>query len=218
MNNLLGTVNVLGLIPARGGSVRCPRKNLADLGGKPLLQWTIDAARCSDYITTLAVSTDDPEILMCAGKNGCCAINRSIELATDNAPMLPVVKDALKSMSGFDAVILLQPTSPFRLTADIDRAYEMFVARGADAVISVTDGPEDYVFEVGHAGRIRRGENIVVPNGAIYILDVEALNQGHDWYSGITYAYKMPRDRSLDIDTPMDLAMARAVVEKSHAA
>lgn len=204
---------VLALIPARGGSVRVPRKNLADLGGKSLLQWAVDAANGSKYIDTIVVSTDDLEVLGAATVLGCETLHRAPHLACDDTPMIPVVKEVAHNYRLADVIILLQPTSPFRTSQDIDAAYELFMASNADAVISVTDGPEDYVFEIGHAGRIRRSTNVVVPNGAIYILDVEALSAGHDWYSGITYAYKMPRDRSLDIDTPMDLAMARAVVE-----
>jgi N-acylneuraminate cytidylyltransferase len=202
---------VLGLIPARGGSVRLPRKNLAHLGDKSLLAWAIKSA--IGAVDDLVVSTDDAAIAKEAVSYGIPYIDRPKELAEADTPMLPVVRHAV-SLYPTDVVVLLQPTSPFRTNKDVKEALKLFRYCEADAVISVTQAPDDLVFEIGHAGRMRLAENTVVPNGAIYIISSAALARGHDWYSGVTYAYKMPRDRSLDIDTPVDLAMARAVVEK----
>lgn len=207
----------LGLIPARGGSVRVPRKNIADLAGKPLLAWTIEEAQRCDALHALAVSTEDKEIAACAQRYNCNVIERPYHLATDASPMLPVVSHALSYVSA-DVVVLLQPTSPFRRADDIYRAIGMFKEAGADAVVSMTEPPDDMVFELGHAGRMRPKTNIIVPNGAIYIISKDALLRGHNWYSGITYAYEMPRDRSLDIDTQLDLRIARAIAQDYEAA
>lgn len=207
----------LGLIPARGGSVRVPRKNIADLAGRPLLAWTIQEAQHCKALDTLAVSTEDKEIAACAQRYGCDVIERPYHLATDDSPMLPVVSHALKHANA-DVVVLLQPTSPFRRADDIYRAIGLFNEASADAVVSVTQPPDDMVFEIGHAGRMRAKGNTVVPNGAIYIISKDAVLRGHNWYSGITYAYTMPRDRSLDIDTPLDLKMARAIAQDHEAA
>ena len=83
-----------------------------------------------------------------------------------------------------------------------------------DSVISVTEAPSDLAFEVGFAQRLRTVPNIVVPNGAIYILTKDALDRGETWYSGISYAYSMPKERSLDIDNGIDLEIARILVSK----
>lgn len=204
---------ILGLIPARGGSQRLPRKNLVDLGGRPLLAWTVEEAYKAISIGAIVVSTEDPEIATFAKSLSCSTINRPPQLATDDSQMLPVLHHAVRECGNPDVIVLLQPTSPFRTAQDIEEALALFKARNADAVVSVTSAPDDHVFEVGHAGRMRKSTNVVVPNGAIYIISTEALLQGHNWYDGVTYAYEMPRERSIDIDTSVDLAMARAALE-----
>lgn len=208
-------MRVLGIIPARGGSRRCPRKNIADLGGRPLIDWTIQAAIDSDVFTALLVSTEDKEISQVAERCGCSVWDRPPHLARDDTPSLDVVTDVVLAhgVGHFDVVHLLQPTSPFRTADDIAEAHGMLSRSGGDAVVSVSDLPQD-VFEVGHAWRMRPRSDFVVPNGAIYAITGDALSRGEDWYSGVTYAYKMPRERSLDIDTPLDLEVARLMVER----
>jgi len=116
-----------------------------------------------------------------------------------------------------DMIILLQPTSPFRTTQDILNVYDMMLESKGDAVVSVTDGPYDLVFQLGHANRMRTREDIVVANGAIYAITTRALLGGEDWYSGVSYAYRMPKDRSLDIDTQADFELAKAMLERQTA-
>ncbi len=116
---------VLGVIPARGGSKRFPRKNVASFRGKPLLVWTIEAAEKSEYIDTLICSTDDPEAALLATGAGCHLLHRPAELATDEATSEDVIRHALKSYPS-DIVVLLQPTSPLRTTEDIDACIQMF--------------------------------------------------------------------------------------------
>ena len=207
-------MRVLGIIPARGGSKRCPRKNIADLGGRPLIDWTIQAAVESDVFTALLVSTEDKEIAQVAESCGCSVWDRPPHLARDDTPSLDVVMDVVMAhgVGHFDVIHLLQPTSPFRAASDIGDAHDMLTRSGGDAVVSVIDLPQDNVFEVGHAWRMRPRPSLVVPNGAIYAITGDALSRGEDWYSGVTYAYKMPRERSLDIDTPLDLEVARLMM------
>ena len=204
---------MLGLIPARFGSERLPRKNLADLGGKPLIHWTIHAAIESQAFDDLAVSTDSVEIAgICVG-TGARVIKRPEDLAQANTPMMPVVQHAFdKSNGGFDIVVLLQPTSPFRSAEDINVSIELLKRTGGDAVISVSTPQPDFCFERGHAQRLRPARNIVVANGALYLITKDHLKVG-DWYNGLTYAYEMPPNRSIDIDTEMDLTIARAMVK-----
>lgn len=210
-------MRVLGVIPARGGSKRCPGKNTADLGGKPLLQWTVEAARASGVIDHLLVSSEDEAILQVADRLGVPRVVRPGDLAMDSAPMLPVVRHAVESVHPADPelVVLLQPTSPFRTAEDIRSSLDIINNGGGavDSVVSVTDVPEDLIFQVRWAGRLEPAtKQFAVPNGAIYILRTEALMRGESWYSGLAYAYRMPKERSLDIDTPMDLELARLMV------
>src|SRR5882672_8165556 len=192
-------MKVLGLIPARIGSERLPRKNLLVLGGKPLLQWTIDVAKESMIFTDIVVSTDAHEISSLAKASDVTPLIRQASLADSNAPMLPVVRHAANNFKA-DIIVLLQPTSPFRSVADIRGSLELMKSSGGDAVISVGVPEPDYCFERRHAQRLREAKNIVVANGALYLITREHLMVG-DWYNGVTYAYEMPPERSLDIDT-----------------
>lgn len=210
-------MTVIALIPARGGSKRIPDKNLQYVGDRTLVGHAIRTAVDTGIFDHVVLSTDADEIADDAKSyfNDLIIFMRPPELAQDDTPMLPVVRHtaeeyAKKYQNPPDDIVLLQPTSPFRTTEDIRSAYLLYKQRGADAVVSVTEPEAGLVFRVGHAGRMRADPGVVVPNGAIYILWIGALMQGHDWYSGISYAYTMDKDRSLDIDTPRDLAMARA--------
>lgn len=206
-------MKIIGLIPARGGSKRVERKNIADLGGRPLIAWTIEAARTSEALSDVWLSSEDQQICCIGHEYGANPIVRPASLANDRTPSIDVVRDAFDRLANVDAIMLLQPTSPFRTAADINAAADMLGT--GDAVVSVTDAPDDLVFELGHANRLRPFQRLVQCNGAIYLLTRSAFERGLDWYSGISYAYRMPKERSLDIDTPMDLDIARMIISKS---
>jgi CMP-N,N'-diacetyllegionaminic acid synthase len=198
-------MKVLGVIPARGGSKRLPKKNLADLGGKPLVKWTLDAAIQSDVFDHLWVSTEDEEIGHIAGEYWW---KRPPELAKDTTPTMPVILDVL-ARHNVDVIVTLQPTSPFRTADDIKNSLALLKDYEADSVISTTEAPKDLAFEVRWANRLEALPSIVVPNGAIYIITNAALQRGETWYSGRLYGFPMPKDRSIDIDTELDLELAR---------
>src|ERR1700733_1950126 len=114
-------MNVLGLIPARGGSKSIPRKNIKDIAGKPLIAWTIESALGSGLLAAVVVSTDDLEIGEVARRYGAeTPFVRPAELARDDTPGVAPVLHALEVLPGFDAVLLMQPTSPLRTTEDIN--------------------------------------------------------------------------------------------------
>jgi N-acylneuraminate cytidylyltransferase len=140
---------VLGLIPARGGSKGVPGKNIRRLGGRPLLAWTVEAALAATGLSTVVVSTDDGDIADAALAAGAeVPFLREPELATDTTPTMPVVLDALDRLEAdgrtFDAVCLLQPTTPFRPASLVDRAIQRFFAHDADSVVSVLQIPFDH--------------------------------------------------------------------------
>lgn len=225
-------MRVLGIVPARGGSRAIPGKNVADLGGLPLLAWTARAAAGST-LARCVLSTDDAEIADAGRAAGLdVPFQRPAELATDAASSLDVALHALSHVEsegdeGYDAVMLLQPTSPFRTRDDIDRAIALLGETGADSVISVVD--------VGghHPARMKRIEDgrlidppyvetvenqprqelepLFIRNGAIYLTRVEVLRtrsfRGRD-----ARALIMSPERSINIDVPLDLLLARSIV------
>ena len=135
-------MKVLAVIPARGGSKSIPRKNLADVNGRPLLSFVIEAARSARRLQRVVVSTEDDEIAAVAREWGAeVPFRRPDDLATDEISILPVVRHAMWEMDqlGFaaDAVLSLQPTSPFLEGDDIDRAVAKLEETGADSVVSV---------------------------------------------------------------------------------
>lgn len=214
-------MKILTIIPARMGSKRVPQKNLAMLGEWPLFVWSVRAARDAG-LSDIVVSTDSHTTAEIAEQHGCGVIIRPTHLAGDDVPMISVVRHAwdwyqvMTPRLHYDAILLLQPTSPFRTGADIIAAIEIMEDNGAESVISVTDAPSDLVFEIGHAGRLRNVRAIdplVVPNGAIFLIRTELVFTS-TWWDCVAYAYRMPKERSLDIDTQADLELARDIVAK----
>src|SRR5829696_3701443 len=140
---------VLGVVPARGGSRGIPRKNLVEVGGRPLLAYTADAARASRRLSRTVLSTDDAAIATAGRQLGLdVPFMRPPELAVDDTPMLPVlqhaVTEAAKSGPAADIVVLLQPTSPLRRAEHIDAAVDLLEQSGADSVISVVEVPHQF--------------------------------------------------------------------------
>src|SRR5207253_4129882 len=131
------------LVPARGGSKGIPRKNLALLAGKPLLAWTLEAARGAESVTRVVVSTDDDEIAAAARHLGAEVLRRPAELAADDVPMLPVIRNGLDTFQ-CDVLVLLQPTSPLRGAEHVDGAVRLLLETGADKVVSVVEVPHRY--------------------------------------------------------------------------
>jgi CMP-N-acetylneuraminic acid synthetase len=224
---------VLGVVPARGGSRGVARKNIRDLGGYPLLAYTIAAARASRRLDHLVVSTEDPEIAGIAREHGAEVIDRPAELATDEAPTAPVILHALElveqaSGTTYDYVLTLQPTTPFRRGFDIDAAVELL--EGADDPdASVTSVVRIYD---AHPVRMKRLEgNALLPyiagndlptrrqdlppaylrNGAIYLAHRHTVVGGSVW-ARREMPYEMPPERSVNIDEPLDFLLAEAVV------
>lgn len=220
---------VLGLIPARGGSKGIPHKNIVPLGDRPLIAWTIEAALGSMYIDNLVLSSDDDTIIEVAGRYGCDApFKRDAALSGDAATTLDVVLDALDRLPGFEWIVLLQPTSPLRTTADIDGCIDAMVVAEAPAAVSVRPAEEHpyLVFQTDADGRLRhfaappagaslRRQDLPLAwalNGAVYVAHADWLRRQRSFLSADTVAYAMPLERSDDIDTPDDLAKVRSII------
>lgn len=206
-------MKTLGLIPARSGSKRLPRKNMQQLGGKSLVALAIEQGKASS-LNAVVVSSDSDEILQEARRGGAGALVRPSQFAADDTPSIYVLRHALQFYHDYDAVCLLQPTSPFRHPEDIDACLKLM--HGADAVVSVSEAELSYVFEIGHAQRMREVHAMpgyYQPNGAVYVLTAEAIRAGKDWWTvDVAHAYRMPRGRSIDIDTQDDLDAAQRLL------
>jgi CMP-N,N'-diacetyllegionaminic acid synthase len=217
-------VQIVGLIPARAG----PRgKNLWLLEGRPLLLWTIEAARASSSLTRLAVSTDSDEVAAIAREQGAEVIERPTELAGDETPMLTVVRHALGALGPLDVLVLLQPTSPLRRAEHVDDAVALLLESGGDAVVSVVEVPH----------RFRPGKLLAIEDGRLVALGTDPLHRrtppvyarngpavlalrperlGDDLYGGDCRPYLMdPRD-SVDVDEPADLRLAEFLLHDAR--
>lgn len=221
--------NVLGVIPARGGSKGVSRKNVREVGGRPLIAWTIEAARGSRYLDRVILTSDDAEIITVAQANGCdVPFVRAAELADDCTPTIDVVLDALDRCPGYEWVVLLQPTSPLRSTADIDAAIILCLNSGAPACVSVCPVQESpyWMYTIGMGGVMspllagvagtRRQDlpPVYNLNGAVYVARSGWLRSHGSFIHPDTVAYEMPIERSLDIDTENDLHQLQTMLER----
>jgi len=225
------TKKVLSIIPARGGSKGFPGKNIADLAGKPLITWTIEASLSSKYITKTVVSSDDDEILDISRNYGADTIKRPDDLASDTASSESVVKHTVDSLASnmerFDVLILLQPTSPLRTSVDIDNAMDIMFNSDATAVISVCEFDNKILktFKENSDGFLEgitnndfpfmRRQNfprVFMPNGAIYIINTTVFLENYSLLTTKTKNYLMSKSKSLDIDTHSDLNYANKVL------
>ena len=217
---------VLAVIPARGGSKGIPNKNTVSLMGKPLINWTIEAASLSRYIDHLILSSDDERICSVAKAAGCnVPFLRPAELATDDAKTIDVVIDAIDRTPDFDLVVVLQPTSPLRAASDIDHCLALLIAKGAATAVSVSEARDhpflvysmavnsrlDAFLSIDSSVSMRRQD--LPPayslNGAIYIAEIDWLIASRSLVSPETVGYLMSREASVDIDEPSDLERAQ---------
>jgi CMP-N,N'-diacetyllegionaminic acid synthase len=218
-------MEVVALVPARGGSKGIPRKNLAPLAGKPLLQWTLEAARGAESVTRVVVSTDDDEIAEVAREHGAEILPRPPELAADDVPMLDVIRHALGQLGACDVLVLLQPTSPLRRADHVDGAVRLLVDSGADCVASVVEVPHRYepesLMDVRDGRLVARSapstrqakEHVYARNGPA-VLALRPARLGDELYGGDCRAFVMEERDSLDVDTPQDLELAELLLHR----
>jgi CMP-N,N'-diacetyllegionaminic acid synthase len=211
-------MEVLGLIPARGGS---RGKNLWPLAGKPLLAWTVEAARASSTLTRTVVSTDSEEVAAAARELGTEVLARPAQLARDETPTRAVIAHALDELGFFDVLVLLQPTSPLRKPEHIDEAVRLLVETGADSVLSVVEVPHQFrpvslmAIEEGRliplaadAPTRRHDKPVVYARNGPAVLALRPDRLGDDLYAGDCRPYLMELRDSIDIDEPADLELA----------
>lgn len=223
-------MHVLAFIPARGGSKGIPRKNLVPLAGKPLIQYTVEAAQKAASVSEIFLSSDDAEIIaFCRSLGLAVPYLRPAELSSDTATMIDAVLHGLawrreQGMPDTDAVLLLQPTSPLRTAADIDGAVDLLSARGTQSLVSVHEMAEhpfecikglepgwNFLDHPGQAATRRQdyGQHFFFMNGAIYIVRTAFLETARIFFEeGRSALYVMPRARGVDIDDLEGLRLA----------
>ena len=228
-------MRILAIIPARGGSKGVPKKNIKLLGNKPLIEYTIDDAKNSKHLTEFVISTDDEEIAIAAEIAGCKPpFIRPSALAQDTSTSFEVIQHTINFFENngvfFDAVCLLQPTTPFREKGSIDKAIEEFVSSKADCLISVLPIPHEYnphwAFEKNENGllEIATGDKKIIPrrqelplafhrDGAIYITKTEVLKNGSLYGKSIAFIESNP-NFYVNIDTMKDWEIAEQLLIK----
>jgi CMP-N,N'-diacetyllegionaminic acid synthase len=224
---------IVSIITARGGSKGIPRKNIALVGGRPLIDYTIKASLGSHYITDTYVTSDSDEILAVAGKSGARPIKRPAELATDTASSELAIMHAVNQIQAQtgrcpEVFILLQPTSPLRDSQDIDKAFETFFEAGADALISgiepqVNPLKQMIVSEDGSLKTLTDDPTVPFkarqllprafqPNGAIYIIKTELFIKTELLIGDRTVPFYMDEIKSIDIDTEADIEEVQKII------
>lgn len=226
----------LAIVTARSGSKRLPNKNILDLGGKPLFVWSVLAGLACPKIARTIVSTDSAEYQRIAVEAGAdCPWLRNITLASDSTSSADVVKEILDRLGDeihqYRGLVLLQPTSPLRTSEDISSALALYETQEVSAVVSVseTECPpvwmgqlpanlvmDEFVPPQFKGLRSQDLGNWYRLNGAIYVIGIEEFHREHGFMPKGTIGYKMPRERSIDIDTAFDFNVASLLMAQAR--
>ncbi|NDJ28025.1 acylneuraminate cytidylyltransferase [Campylobacter sp. MIT 12-8780] len=221
----------LAIIPARAGSKGIKNKNLALLDGKPLLYYTFEAAKKATCIDEIVLSSDSKEYLAYAKENNIKPLLRPQELATDNARSDGLILHALTHFEGFENIILLQPTSPFRTHKHIDEAFHKFQSEHANSLMSVKLADKELLkaFILDENGDLKGICNndfpftprqalpeVFMSNGAIYIVKTELFKKHKSFLIPKSLPYIMSEKESLDINTKEDLEKANQILKEKQ--
>lgn len=227
-------MEVLAIIPARGGSKGIPMKNIKDLAGHPLIYYSIKAGQDSKYVTRTILSTENEQIKQVALECGCEVIDRPLELAQDETKTIPVlihVCDELKKRENYtpDVVVLLQPTTPTRDAKQLDEAFEIFLNNDCDSVFAVENigtthskwrqNPKTKEFEClfDYRNRPRRQDEqehypMFTETGSIYIIKTDVMYEVKDFIGKKPMIYLSKYN---DIDTFEDFETASKIIEEN---
>jgi CMP-N-acetylneuraminic acid synthetase len=227
---------ILAVIPARGGSKRVPRKNVRPLAGLPLIVHAFNAARLCTRLSRLIVSTDDDEIAALAAAHGVeVPFRRPEALATDDARAADVAVHALETVlqpdgRPYDVLVWLQPTCPLRRAEDIDATVNLLVTTDADSAFTVCpsdssnpsywylldgDRPRPLLDALDPAVRSRKPSDFFLRNGAVYAVRASVMLATRSFYGASSRAHCMPADRSVNIDTETDFALAEVLLARA---
>lgn len=215
---------ILGLILARGGSKRLPNKNITDLGGKPLIAWSIEAANKSSVIDTLYVSSDSSDILNVSAQYGSSIHQRDPQFATDHCSSEDSIYEFFTSnpslIESCTHACLLQPTSPFRTHIHVDEAVNLMIAKDGNSCMSVYQPSIRFnkylhLDKTGYIISYNASTELNLdyyPNGAIYIFNISVFMQTRSIINPKCIPYLMHGPPSVDIDNQIDLDFARFLI------
>ena len=223
---------ILCIIPARGGSRGLPGKNIKNLLGKPLIAYSIEQAKKSKYIDRIIVSTEDEQISETArAYDAEVPFKRPVDLARDDSSTIDVLLHAMKWMEDtahyrFDIVVLLHVTTPLRNPEDIDKSIELLVNEDAQNVFSVTEAYRNPYFnmvEITGENRVKlvkegdfvtrqSAPRVFDMNSSVYVWWKDVLEEKKGLFLEKTRIYVMPRERSIDIDGPLDFRIAEMLL------
>lgn len=230
-------MNNIAVILARSGSKGLPDKNILPLCGKPLLAYSIEAARASGKFDLIHVSTDSERYADIARQYGAdVPFLRSAAASSDTASSWDAIREVLTQYAAlgqhFDRVMLLQPTSPLRTGEDIIRAFQLLDSDTVN-VVSVTEvehpvqwcftlpenqSMDDFAKSPYNAMRRQELAKHYRENGSLYLVDAKKImDPAYDLYADHCRAYVMPADRSIDIDTKLDFAIAEVILTQTDA-
>lgn len=214
-----GGERVLALIPARGGSVRLPGKNLEQIGGRTLVEIAVRSGLAVANVDEVVVSSDSPEILADGLRAGATVEKREPALALSETTSREVIDDVLSRRPDVDVLILLQPTSPLRAPRDVTACLETLLRHPTAATVTTTDYPSAWTRTISPEGHLLPGRDPrdlhlaegseVRLNGAVYVARAGHLRSGGELIDERTAAVLMPRSRSIDVDDAFDLHLAR---------
>jgi CMP-N-acetylneuraminic acid synthetase len=201
---------ILGITPARGGSKGIPRKNIKEICGKPLIAWTIDAAKKSKLLDRYIVSTEDKEIAEVSKKYGAEVLERPKELATDEATTLSVLQHILKKIDA-DIIVLLQCTSPVRDDDLIDRCIKKFQKEKAD---SLATGYMCQLFEWGtYSARRQELDAFFHDDGNVYIAKADIIRDGN-LLGDKMVRFIVDKDHTFEIDDEFEFWLNEQILKR----
>jgi CMP-N-acetylneuraminic acid synthetase len=215
-------MNIVALIPLRGGSKSIPQKNIKEIAGKPLCVWVIEAAVNAELINDVYVSTDSIDIKATVEKLnlGVIVINRPPELATNEASTESVIKHFMTHVS-FDKLVTIQATSPLLTNKDLDRALEFFESDKLDSMVSTVRTKRFFWTEEGvplnydPMKRPRRQDfsGVMMENGAFYVTERRILETFGCRLGGRIGIFEMPEQTSVEIDEPSDWEIVKQLLK-----
>lgn len=228
-------MRVLGIVPARGGSKRVPRKNVRPLGGKPLVLWAIEAALAAKQLARVVLSSDDDEVLALGARHAdVLCLRRPDDISTDTAPAIDYVRHAerelaLRGEAPFEAVAIVQPSSPFTEPTDVDTGVTLLEQSGADSAVSVMqldhaihplklkrlEGDKLLPFLEEERGRMSDHQlpKLFVRNGSVYVSAAATIARG-EIIGDDSRGFVMPRERSIDINDELDFSFAEFLLRQ----
>lgn len=214
---------VLAIIPARGGSKGIPKKNIKAVSGKPMINYTIEAAKECDYIDKVIVSTDDEEIAEISMRAGAIVpFLRPDELAVDDARLIDVVMHAVefyeRKAERYDIIVVLQPTSPLRTAEDVQKALEYYMRKGEKSLLSISEVSEhpEHMRQFNDENELEKmikeeetseSKKYYKINGAIFINSMSELNEKTEFEDNVM-GYVLSKEHGIDIDDPEDVVVA----------